>query len=328
MFEMTGQSNHNRIDAGDIKRRIDLVAYASRIVELRQRGRVWWGCCPFHAERTPSFKVDGEKQLWKCFGCGKGGDLFTFVMEIERVDFAGALEILSDGRALSLPAPPPARATGDEDAARRRAWELNMAGLLPFADSPAEKYLSRRGIIPALAAVTGCRYHPGWSYLRRPAVVFPIRDITGKLVAAQGRFFTDTKPKTITLQPALDLAGTGVYASDGALDEPDLLIVEGPTDALSLAMAGFPALATCGAGHCPDWLPEVCRDKRVLLAFDADGGGARGIKRVSEVLWRAGIRSYILPILREGTDWNDLLCEYGSTALQRTLQRIIQAACP
>src|SRR5439155_3908919 len=79
-----------------IKSRLDLVEVVQQYVPLRKRGRELWGLCPFHPEKTPSFKVDPQRQSWHCFGCDKGGDLFSFVEQVEKVDFRRALELLAD----------------------------------------------------------------------------------------------------------------------------------------------------------------------------------------------------------------------------------------
>ena len=81
--------------AGDtidqIKERIDIVELVGRKVQLRQAGRNFKGLCPFHNERTPSFVVFPEGQRYHCFGCGKSGDIFTWLMDTENVDFKDAL---------------------------------------------------------------------------------------------------------------------------------------------------------------------------------------------------------------------------------------------
>jgi hypothetical protein len=81
------------LDARDVKARADLVAIAGRYTRLRRAGRQFVGLCPFHSERRPSFYVEPERKIWKCFGCGLGGDLFDFVMRAEGCDFPLALEI-------------------------------------------------------------------------------------------------------------------------------------------------------------------------------------------------------------------------------------------
>ncbi len=88
-----------RISDDDIRRvrdATDLISVVSERVLLKQKGRLFWGCCPFHAEKTPSFKVDPATQLWHCFGCGLGGDAYGFLMRTENVEFVDAVRILAD----------------------------------------------------------------------------------------------------------------------------------------------------------------------------------------------------------------------------------------
>ena len=88
-----------RIPEDDIRRvreATNLVDIASERVVLKQKGRLFWGCCPFHNEKTPSFKIDPDLQNWHCFGCGKGGDVFGFLMESEHLEFPEAVRALAD----------------------------------------------------------------------------------------------------------------------------------------------------------------------------------------------------------------------------------------
>ncbi len=84
------------IDARDVKARADFIAIASRYTRLRRAGRQFVGLCPFHQERHPSFYVEPERKIWKCFGCGAGGDLFDFIMRAEGCDFPDALRIVAE----------------------------------------------------------------------------------------------------------------------------------------------------------------------------------------------------------------------------------------
>jgi DNA primase len=90
---------------------IDQVRQASSIVEiasqyttLKRRGRKWVGLCPFHTEKTPSFTIDDDKQLYHCFGCGAGGDIFSLVMEKESLNFPEALRYLAEKYHVPIPA--------------------------------------------------------------------------------------------------------------------------------------------------------------------------------------------------------------------------------
>ena len=81
----------------EIRSRSNIIDVITAYVpELRRRGGTHKCCCPFHKEKTPSFTVNDERQIYHCFGCGAGGDVFRFVMEYEKVDFVGAVQLLAD----------------------------------------------------------------------------------------------------------------------------------------------------------------------------------------------------------------------------------------
>src|ERR1700722_7452318 len=94
----------------EIRRRTDLVQLVGRRVKLMRKGRVMWGCCPFHAEKSPSFKVENERHAYKCFGCGVGGDAFKWLTETEGLSFREAVEKLAAEAGVQQPK----RAPNDE----------------------------------------------------------------------------------------------------------------------------------------------------------------------------------------------------------------------
>src|ERR1700722_12369398 len=87
----------------EIARRTDIVQLVGRRVKLARRGRVFWGCCPFHKEKSASFKVENERRTYKCFGCGKGGDAFKWLMEMDGLTFPEAVERLAGEAGVELP---------------------------------------------------------------------------------------------------------------------------------------------------------------------------------------------------------------------------------
>src|SRR4029077_3536136 len=87
----------------EIRRRTDLVQLVGRRVKLIRKGRVMWGCCPFHGEKSPSFKVENDSHAYKCFGCGAGCDSFKWLMETEGLSFPEAVEKLAAEAGVELP---------------------------------------------------------------------------------------------------------------------------------------------------------------------------------------------------------------------------------
>ncbi len=89
-------------DIARVREATDLVALVSQRVPLRLKGRLWWGNCPFHGEKTPSFKIDPATQLWHCFGCGAGGDAFGFVMRSDNMEFPDAVRLLAENARIEI----------------------------------------------------------------------------------------------------------------------------------------------------------------------------------------------------------------------------------
>jgi len=235
----------------EIRRRTDLVQLVGRRVKLVRKGRVMWGCCPFHAEKSPSFKVDNERRLYKCFGCGKGGDAFGWLIETEGLSFPEAVEKLAGEAGVELPKWSP------EDEAREQkrkslydivelAAKFYEAQLFDAAGRDARDYLKGRGLDGAAAKQFRLGYAPSGGNaliahltaqnitqddiiaagLARPAedgrpmrdfffnrVMFPISDGRGRVVAFGARALeADAKPKYInTGETPLFSKGTQLY---------------------------------------------------------------------------------------------------------------------
>jgi len=106
----------------EIKKKLDIVEVINKFVPLKKRGRHFVACCPFHQEKTPSFVVSPELQIYKCFGCGKAGDVFNFVEEYNRIDFKDALEDLAKMAGIKLVRSP--KMSGEESI-KKRLFEIN-----------------------------------------------------------------------------------------------------------------------------------------------------------------------------------------------------------
>ena len=150
----------------DAKERVrnatDIVQIVGERVPLRRVGRRFAGLCPFHAEKTPSFSVNPEWQIWHCFGCGKGGDVFSFLMEIDKISFPEALKELADRAGIDLPR----REAGSGGELRERLHQANAlardffaAELRTPAGARARDYLAERGFQGAILE----RFEIGWA---------------------------------------------------------------------------------------------------------------------------------------------------------------------
>ena len=133
----------------EIKNRLDIVEVIGSYIRLSKAGRNYKALCPFHQEKTPSFIVSPEKQIWHCFGCGKGGDIFTFVMEIEHIDFYEALKTLAQRAGVELKKEPVEKKSRRQKflAINELATEFFEAQLWRSQDGQkALGYLKKRGL--------------------------------------------------------------------------------------------------------------------------------------------------------------------------------------
>lgn len=211
----------------------DIVDYVSQYVKLQKRGRDFSGLCPFHHEKSPSFHVSQEKQLFHCFGCGASGNLVQFVMKAENLDFVEALKTLADRAGIILPEQSDAY-DKQRNETRRRIYEMNaLAGRFYYncltrsqEGRDGLKYFYGRGITPKTITTYGLGYAPdGYDvmigYMRsrgysdaqiveaglagesggriydrfRGRVMFPIIDLRGNVIGFGGRIIGDKTDK-------------------------------------------------------------------------------------------------------------------------------------
>ena len=242
-------------DKERVRQATDVLALVGETVELRQRGNTFWGCCPFHQEKSPSFHVDPQTGLWKCFGCGESGDVFAYVMKRESLDFPDSIRYLADRAGIELAE----EQGGPRGPRRNRLVEAltmaedyyNMMLLRGRGQGPdaARRYLGGRGFGSAVCRSWKLGYAPGngklVSHLRSkgftPAelvaadlalesggrlrdrfyerVMFPIHDRQGRTIAFGGRVMGDAKPKYLnTKETSVFHKSKHLFAFDRAKD--------------------------------------------------------------------------------------------------------------
>jgi DNA primase len=220
----------------EVVRRTDLVQLVARRVKLVRKGRVMWGCCPFHQEKSPSFKVENERRTYKCFGCGAGGDAFKWLMETEGLTFPEAVERLASDAGVELPKWSPEDEAREEQ--KKSLYEIAELACRFFEEqlqarggAEARNYLRSRGLEDATAKQFRLGYAPNSNAglighlaakkislqdmvaagLARPAddgreardfffnrLMFPITDARGRAIAFGARALDpDAKPKYI-----------------------------------------------------------------------------------------------------------------------------------
>ena len=243
-----------RDNVREVRERTDIVELVGSYVALKKAGRSYKGLCPFHQEKTPSFVVFPESQNFHCFGCGKGGDVLTFYMQVERVEFREALQELARRAGVELSTVP--TVAPEVDAHRNRLIELNELAAVFFANvltnsqagepgraliekrglSPQvvqqfglgfaldrwdalHSYLAHRGIDPQLAVEAGLlserKGGDGYYDRFRNRLMFPIRNRDGRTVGFGARALGDEQPKYLnSAQSAIFDKSSLVYGLD------------------------------------------------------------------------------------------------------------------
>lgn len=343
-----------------VKDATDLVALVGQAVKLRKAGAAYSGLCPFHSERSPSFQVVPGKNFYHCFGCGKHGDAFTWLMERDGLSFPEALEQLANAASIEVPKykERPVAEVDHESRLRTvldtaQAWyELKLSN---HAD--AQAYLKKRGISEAFSKEAGFGVAPdSWDGLitslkghgfsaeiieqaglasrtdrgslvdfLRNRLIIPIHDARGRLVAFGGRAFGDDKPKYMnTRETALFHKGEtlfGMHRAKGVMRD-GAVVVEGYFDVLQLHQQGIhQAVAPMGTALSEDHLRMIGRfTKRLVLCFDGDAAGRRAFEKSLRLALPHGFDVRLLE-LPEGEDPDTWCLRVGAEAFRELLRR-------
>jgi len=336
--------------ASRIRESLNIVDVISEFVVLKKVGRNYVGLCPFHAETKPSFTVSEEKQLFRCFGCGVGGDVIGFYMRVNGLSFGEAVRELA--RKYHLPLPTSLREPPEEDRERKELYRINEQAARFFErmfsapeGAQAREYLRRRGLSENIRRAFLLGYAPAeggalTSHLRlagvdlrlaekagvlvaredgtyydrfRGRLIFPIRDLTGRVAAFGGRILGEGEPKYLNSpeSPIYHKSRVlyGLYEARPFLREKGHgLVVEGYFDLLSLWERGFRnVVATCGTALTEEHvrtLKRFCREW--YLVFDGDEAGRKAAFRAVGLFFSQGLFPQVV-FLPEGEDPDSLV---------------------
>lgn len=217
-----------------VRAAVDIIDVVGEYVQLRKSGRAFLGLCPFHSEKSPSFNVNAERQFFHCFGCGAGGDVFSFLMKLEQLTFPEALHKLAERAGISVP-----QLQQEEDSPEKWARQAMLAAHqlvsklyhYVLTETPygveAMKYLTKRGMSPQTIAEYQIGFAPeSWDFVTqflkkrrfsldlmteagllaksdagkifdrfRGRVMFPIHDSQGNVIGFGGRSLDGSQPK-------------------------------------------------------------------------------------------------------------------------------------
>lgn len=338
------------LETEQIKERINIADVVGEYVQLKQAGQSMKGLCPFHMEKTPSFIVTPKRGSWHCFGCGEGGDIFSFVEKVEGIDFPAALKLLAARAGVELKKRSP-----QAEGRRQRLFELMetatqfyhevlmnqkagvrakgylagrgvteqtmnefMIGYAPHAWDTLSTWLARKGYSQEEMVAVGLvgKKDSGASFDRfRGRIMFPVRDVQGRVVAFGGRIvpWHETgnegkyvnSPETALYEKRrtvfnLSRAKRVLRASSACI------VVEGYMDVVMLVQAGIEnVVATSGTALTSDHVDLLKRFTGTLhFAFDGDGAGFKATISATQGALASGmnVETIILPDEKDPAD--------------------------
>ncbi|KZL93901.1 DNA primase [Clostridium magnum] len=344
-----------------VKEANDIVDIISESVKLKRAGRNYSGLCPFHHEKTPSFSVSQDKQIYKCFGCGEAGNVITFVMKTRNLTFPEALKLLADKANIDLEL--------DNDRENKDSFEklykLNVAAARYFFKSlqendNAKRYLLNRGITEStirkfglgfslnswdgifkhliskgyteLDMLTGgliIKSQKGSCYDRfRNRIIFPVFDYRGKVIGFGGRVLDDSKPKYLNSpETTLFKKGINLYGLNFAIKSNNsraLIIVEGYMDCISLHQQGITnAVASLGTALTINQAKLIKRyADKVIISYDADSAGQMATMRGLEILKQVGLEVRVLTV-PQGKDPDEFVRNNGREAFLKLIDEAL-----
>ncbi len=338
----------------------DIVELIGRYVPLKKSGARYRALCPFHKEKTPSFHVDPQKQLYYCFGCHAGGDAFKFVMEYEKVDFNAALRMLAERSGINVEGMGRSPSGGaDREKLYRLHESLSMFYHRILLESKlaghAREYLRERGLeksagdyllgyapdkpgtliqwaekndfevrdLEAAGVLVRSERDKGHYERFRNRLMFPVRNVMGKVVGFSGRLLGEgsggkyvNSPETLLFKKSHIL-----YALDTArksiIDTYTAIVCEGQIDVIRCHQAGFHnAVAPQGTAVTEDHgnLLKRYADEAILV-FDSDKAGQNAALHAAEICVAAGL-SVRIAALPEGEDPDSLIRSKGGEAFK------------
>ena len=341
-----------------IKEQNDIVEIVSEDIRLKKNGRNFIGLCPFHNDRSPSFTVSHEKQIYKCFSCGEAGNVITFVMKYKKMNFVEAVKYLGDKAGISID-------TGNNTVEKKKSlmFKVNVEAARYFfanlqRNSTIKDYFLNRGIKEETIKHFGLGYAPdGWhniiNYLKskgyreniifecglilksekkgnyydrfRNRVMFPVFDVRGRVIGFGGRVLDDSKPKYLN-SPETEIfhKGINLYGLNFAvknLTTDYIIIVEGYMDLIALHQAGITnVVASLGTALTVNQARLLKRYvSKVIISYDADFAGQTATVRGLEILRNAGFDVKVLTV-PEGKDPDEFVRNNGKDAFLRVIE--------
>lgn len=297
-----------RLDLEAVRRENPLPTVAGNLVSLRKVDREWIGCCPFHADRSPSFTIYDNGQRFHCFGCDASGDVLDFVQRAYRLNLPEAARMLAGG---DVPLIETASPSGLPEAEQRQDYSKVARAIwqraLPAAGTLGEAYLRFRGIAPPYPLDVRFLALPCDNLGQLPCLVLAVRDVHGEVTGMQRIFLAhDGQGKAEVQTPKRSLGRVkGGAIRLGELDgSGTLTICEGPEDGLSLLeMTGGPVWVAAGATFLPamQFPPEV---RAIVIGADNDPAGRAAAEKAAHAFADRGLAVRIIRPAAWAKDFN------------------------
>ena len=323
-----------------LKARLDVVDVVGSYVELKKAGANFKAPCPFHGEKTASFVVSPQKQIYHCFGCGVGGDSVKFVMEYEKLNYPEALEKLADSYNFTL---------GYTDNKNNKPRSQVMDKLnewyhtLLTSKPTALSYIKERGIYESSVEKFGIGYAPDSNatinYIKSHSftmaesvemgvvgfdggrnfarfierITFPIHSANGSIVGFGGRTITGHQAKYVNSPETPFFNKSRLlyayhHAKQDIYKKNEIIITEGYLDVVMLHQAGFTnSVAALGTALTPEHLPLLRKgEPKVIMAYDGDKAGRNAALKASKLLSASGFNGGVV-IFGAGLDPADMV---------------------
>jgi DNA primase len=346
MVALEGRFSNGMDQASEIREKLDIVSFIGDYLPLKKAGRNFKTNCPFHNEKTASLVISPERQIWHCFGCNKGGDVYTFLMEYENMEFPEALRSLAKKAGVTLkessfkqgeysekeniftvnnhalkfyhyvltelPAGKEALSyLLDKRKINKGIIDTFQLGFAPSTGSALSNYLSKKKNFKNRDLVAaGVSLERGSSLYDffRGRIIFPLFDHRGNVNGFSGRALNDIDTK----ETAVYYKGSMFFGLNTAKEEikqkQDAIIVEGEFDAISMYMEGIKnAVAIKGTALTENQVALLARfTPKVTLCLDQDNAGFEATRRSLEVLEKKGMTTSII-VIKDGKDPDEAL---------------------
>ena len=339
----------------------DIVAVLSNYLSLTKKGSNYTCCCPFHEEKTPSFSVSPQKSIYHCFGCGKGGNVLSFIMDYEGLNFVEAVEKLAEINNVTVP-----RQANSAQNDFTKIYEINEQVANFYFDALKDnenkhivEYLKDRGISGATAknfkigfadfnqhklladlkkkfsdkeileSGNFMKNEKGFYPFQRNRVTFPIQNSSGKFIGFGGRVIDDSQPKYLNSKDSKffnktrELYGFNNAKKDKKTDS--FIVTEGYMDVVMLSEHGVNnAVASLGTAFSQNHINSMFKmRKKIIYCFDSDEAGLKAAWRALQISLKNVFddRTVRFLFLPENYDPDSFIKEHGQEEFAKKLER-------